>query len=107
ENLRREEKSWHRYALTCGFGLIHGFGFAGALRETGLAANGAELAVPLFAFNLGVEAGQLAVAAVLLPVLFGLQRSPAFERVGIRAISAAVMLVAAYWVWVRLTISGD
>lgn len=41
ENFRRAEKSWQRHALTCGFGLIHGFGFAGTWRATGLATRGA------------------------------------------------------------------
>lgn len=54
--------------------LIHGFGLAGALRETGLAQAGVSMAMPLFSFNLGVEAGQLIVAAVFLPALFLMRR---------------------------------
>jgi hypothetical protein len=107
ENFRREEKPWHRYALTCGFGLIHGFGFVGALRASGLGGNGAEIAMPLFAFNLGVEIGQLAVAAVVLPLLLVLRRWPWFERQGARVISALVILVAMFWLWQRITSSGD
>jgi hypothetical protein len=107
ENFRRTEKSWPRYALTCGFGLIHGFGFAGALRASGLGGTGAEIAMPLFAFNLGVEIGQLTVAAVLLPLLFGLHKWPWFERNGARIISALVILVAAFWLWQRIVSSGD
>jgi hypothetical protein len=107
ENFRREEKPWHRYAITCGFGLIHGFGFAGALRASGLAGRGAEIAMPLFAFNLGVEIGQLTVAAVVLPLLLGLGRWPWFARSGARLISALVMLVATFWLWQRVTSSGD
>jgi len=102
ENFRRTEKSWHRYALTCGFGLIHGFGFAGALRETGLATSGAELVKPLLAFNLGVETGQLCAAAVVLPLLFALLKWPWFVRRGPQLISALVMLVAAFWLWQRV-----
>ncbi len=94
ENFRRTEKSWHRYALTCGFGLIHGFGFAGALRTSGLAEK-------------GVEIGQLTVAAVLLPILFVLQKHPWFWRFGVRAVSAGVMLVAAWWLVARIASSGE
>ncbi len=54
------------------FGLLHGFGFAGALREIGLPPSQAPLA--LLAFNLGVEAGQLGVVAVLLLSFAGLRR---------------------------------
>ena len=102
ENFRRTEKSWHRYALACGFGLIHGFGFASALRESGLGGTGSEIALPLFAFNLGVEIGQLTVAAFVLPLLLALNRWPWFARYGARMISAVVMVVAACWLWQRL-----
>jgi len=102
ENFRRTEKAWTRYVLTCGFGLIHGFGFASALRDSGLGGTGAEIAMPLFAFNLGVEIGQLVVAAVLLPMLLLLNRWPWFARHGTRLISTLVILLAAYWVWQRL-----
>lgn len=103
ENFWRAEKAWHRYAATGGFGLIHGFGFAGALRETGLAMSGGELVKSLLAFNLGVEIGQLAVAALVLPLLFGLRKLPVFERRGTALISALVILVAAFWLWQRVT----
>jgi len=102
ENFRRTEKPWHRYVLTCGFGLIHGFGFAGALRASGLGGQGAEIAMPLFAFNLGVEIGQLCVAAVVLPVLLGLGRWPWFARSGAQVVSALIILVAAFWLWQRV-----
>src|SRR5207302_809567 len=102
ENLRQAEKSWPRYALTCGFGLIHGFGFAGALRASGLGGTGSEIALPLVAFNCGVEIGQLVVAAVLLPLLLLLNKSPWFARNGTRLISGSVILIAAYWLWQRL-----
>jgi hydrogenase/urease accessory protein HupE len=97
ENFRRGEVRWERYALTCGFGLIHGFGFASALRETGLAHGGAELARDLFAFNLGVETGQLAVAAVVVPILFLLRQWGWFARSGAKWLSTAVIFLACYW----------
>ena len=46
------------------FGLLHGFGFAGALTEIGLPSS--NLAVALLLFNLGIELGQLAVIAIIL-----------------------------------------
>ena len=58
-----------RWLLTFAFGLIHGFGFATALRELGLGAPGTGAAVPLLSFNLGVECGQLSVVAVVLPLV--------------------------------------
>ena len=44
-----------------------GFGFASVLRELGVGTNGTRIAIPLVSFNLGVELGQVAIAAVLLP----------------------------------------
>ena len=102
ENIvRRGEPGW-RWALTFALGLIHGFGFAGALKEAGLGAGGASLLVPLFSFNLGVELGQVGVAALLLPLLWKLRDVPAFERHGRIVLSAAVALAGAYWFVTRL-----
>jgi len=62
----------HRWWLTFFFGLVHGFGFAGVLRELGLPSTG--LVRCLLMFNLGVEVGQLAIALALLPLAMALQR---------------------------------
>jgi hydrogenase/urease accessory protein HupE len=99
--LRRDEPRW-RWALTLAFGLIHGFGFAGVLREAGLGSSGAGLLAPLFSFNLGVELGQVAVAAVVLPLLWRMRQWPAFERRGQFFISIFVLLAGAYWLIQRL-----
>jgi hydrogenase/urease accessory protein HupE len=102
ENIvRRDEPGW-RWALTFVLGLIHGFGFAGALKQAGLGAGGAALLVPLFSFNLGVELGQAAVAALLLPLLWKLRKTPVFEKHGRTALSAAVALAGFYWFVTRL-----
>src|SRR5260221_8258414 len=63
-----------RWMLTFPFGLIHGFGFAGALREIALPT--AQVPLALVSFNLGVEAGQLMVLALVLPILFWLRHLP-------------------------------
>ena len=102
ENFRGAVNTKTRCGLALGFGLIHGFGFATALRETGLGGTGLALVKPLFAFNLGVECGQLAVAAVFLPGLFALRKLPWFERHGAQVISAVVVLLGGYWLWQRL-----
>jgi hydrogenase/urease accessory protein HupE len=99
--LRRDEPRW-RWALTFALGLVHGFGFAGALKEAGLGSSGAALLVPLFSFNFGVEIGQAGVAVVLLPLLWKLRDLPAFERYGRNVISAAIALAGAWWFVTRL-----
>jgi hypothetical protein len=81
---------------------VHGLGFAGALKEIGLGAGGTSIAGPLVAFNLGVELGQLAVAAPLLFVIWKLRRLPWFSRHGARAVSLIVAAVGLVWLAQRL-----
>jgi len=84
-----------RWAVAFAFGLIHGFGFASVLADLGLPQNALLLA--LVGFNLGVEAGQLAIVCVFLPLAFALRRTR-FYRVGIfYGGSAAIAAVAAVW----------
>jgi hypothetical protein len=71
ENLWTSEAA-HRWMLTFGFGLVHGFGFASVLRELGLPSAG--LARSLLSFNLGVEAGQIVIVGLLWPALWWLSR---------------------------------
>src|SRR6185503_11254312 len=66
ENLIRSEGPKGRWLITFLFGLIHGFGFASILRDLGVASSTTGVTVPLVAFNLGVEAGQIVVAGILL-----------------------------------------
>lgn len=101
ENLWRHGEPEARWLLTAGFGLIHGFGFAGALIESGLGAHGTPRLVPLLSFNLGVETGQLAVAAVFVPALWQLRKWPACERRGVVVISALVALAGTSWLLQR------
>lgn len=77
------------------FGLIHGFGFASVLGELALPARGFALA--LLQFNLGVEAGQLLVVAVVLALLFSVRRLPAYGTRVMPAGSLAAILLAAVW----------
>jgi hydrogenase/urease accessory protein HupE len=84
-----------RWRLTLAFGLIHGFGFAGALGELEVPA--AQVPAALAAFNVGVEAGQLAVLALVLPALAWLRRRAWFERFGVRGASGAIALAGLTW----------
>ena len=85
-----------RWLIAFGFGLVHGFGFSFALRQS-LQFAGAHLATSLFSFNLGVELGQLAVLAVLLPALALLFRYVVAERMGTILLSALVAHTAWHW----------
>ena len=91
-----------RLLLVFGFGLVHGLGFASALREIGLPRRGLVLA--LVSFNLGVELGQLLVIGLALPIFVtAARRDPArFERWGLRAGSTAIALLGLGWLVARI-----
>ena len=97
ENLFSRGEPKGRWVLTFAFGLIHGFGFASVLRELGVGANGSSIAGPLISFNLGVEMGQLAVAAIALPLIWKLQARPVFVQRWVPASSVMVVLLGGYW----------
>ena len=78
------------------FGLVHGFGFSFALRET-LQFAGSHLVTSLLSFNVGVELGQLLVLAVLVPALQLLFRYVVAERIGTIILSALVAHTAWHW----------
>lgn len=84
-----------RWITVAAFGLVHGFGFAGPLQDLGL--RGRDLAAPLLGFNLGVEAGQLIVVALLLPLALRLRGATAYRRWIVRPGSAAIALLALGW----------
>lgn len=85
-----------RWIIAFAFGLVHGFGFSFALRET-LQFAGDHLLASLLAFNVGVEIGQLAVLVVLIPALGLLFRNLIPERLGIIILSALVAHTAWHW----------
>ncbi|WP_100259787.1 HupE/UreJ family protein [Qipengyuania seohaensis] len=84
------------WVVAFAFGLLHGFGFAGALREIGLPEG--EVPAALVSFNLGVEAGQLLVIALVLLVLAVIRRVRAgAEAPALRIASYAIGITGAYW----------
>jgi hydrogenase/urease accessory protein HupE len=92
------------WVVAFAFGLLHGFGFASALTDVGLPQGDIPLA--LFAFNVGVECGQLAFVAVVLGMLALLRRTRAGVRVGghaLRVAPYAIGTLAAFWLFERLT----
>jgi len=96
ENLFQTELRPWRIALVFAFGLLHGLGFAGALTEVGLPRG--EYLTALTAFNVGVEAGQLAVIAAAL-VLVGRHASDyaSYRRRVVVPVSMLIAGAAVYW----------
>jgi hydrogenase/urease accessory protein HupE len=96
-----------RWRVTFAFGLIHGFGFAGALREVGLPTNA--IAPALAAFNIGVEIGQVAIVSIVVPALIALDRLMAVDRTKpsraatlVYALSALIGVIGSYWFITRV-----
>ena len=99
ENLFVKDAS-RRWRITFPFGLIHGFGFAGALREIGLPAG--QVPVALVSFNLGVELGQLGVLALALPMVLAARRAPQFGDRGVKVVSSTIALAGVVLFVVRI-----
>ena len=97
ENLLRGDIRTARRMVPFGFGLIHGFGFASALREAGIGSGTGGILLPLFSFNLGVELGQIMVAALAVPIIWKLRENPMFIGRWAPACSAAVVLLGSFW----------
>jgi hypothetical protein len=102
ENIFFSDLKARRVALVFAFGLLHGLGFAGALKELGLPRS--EFVTALVSFNLGVEAGQLAVigAAVLLFGWYCSQRAW-YRRLIVVPASILIACTAIYWTIERLS----
>jgi hypothetical protein len=99
ENIATERPS-RRWLVTLGFGLVHGFGFSFALRES-LQFAGSHLLTSLLSFNVGVELGQLLVLALLVPALALLFRFVVAERMGTIILSALVAHTGWHWMTER------
>jgi len=84
-----------RWLAAFGFGLLHGFGFAGALQDLGLPSG--SLAISLAGFNLGVECGQLAIVAAFLPLAYCARATFAYRRIVLTGGSLAIATIASVW----------
>jgi hydrogenase/urease accessory protein HupE len=103
ENLFRRRLA-ARTLVTFGFGLVHGLGFASTLRELGIGGFGARAAIPLLSFNLGVEIAQIAIAALVLPVVWRLEQRPSFALKHVPALSLLITFAGVYWFLARTLI---
>jgi hypothetical protein len=85
-----------RWLVTFAFGLVHGFGFSFALRDS-LQFAGSHLLTALLAFNAGVELGQLLVLALAVPAITLLFRFGVAERMGTIMLSAFIAHTGWHW----------
>ena len=101
ENLWRGQRG-ARWLVVFGFGLVHGFGFAGALVELGLGSSPSEIALALLSFNAGVEVGQLAAAGAMLPFVRVMRSRPSWQARLVPVCSVMIVLAGGYWLIERL-----
>ncbi|PYU58211.1 MAG: hypothetical protein DMG55_17395 [Acidobacteria bacterium] len=106
ENIAGDSTLQRRWMMAFGFGLVHGFGFSFALRES-LQFAGAHLLTSLLSFNVGVELGQLVVLIVLIPVLQLFFRYAVAERMGTITLSALVAHTSWHWMLDRARVLGQ
>jgi hypothetical protein len=83
------------WVVVFGFGLFHGFGFAGALVQMGVTREFAGLS--LFGFNVGVEVGQVVVIALAFPLLFLIRNSTVYPRWVLQGGAVALSAIALLW----------
>jgi hypothetical protein len=103
ENIVGASTVHRRWMIAFGFGLVHGFGFSFALRQT-LQFAGSHMLMSLLSFNVGVELGQLLVLVMMIPVLEGLFRYVVAERMGTIILSALVAHTAWHWMMDRAAV---
>jgi HupE / UreJ protein len=90
----------HRWRITFAFGLVHGFGFASALKELNLPRSA--LVAGLVSFNLGVEIGQVTIVALAFPLLSWLRSLQGFQPRGPRLLSGAIAVFGLVLLVLRL-----
>ena len=100
ENVLTSRLTTSRAMLVFGFGLLHGLGFAGVLRELGLPDD--EWWLGLFTFNLGIELGQLVVIGLALSVAGWCRPRPWYRTRVVIPISCTIASIGLYWAFERL-----
>ncbi|MBB1247828.1 HupE/UreJ family protein [Rhizobium sp. G21] len=105
ENLAQPRATARRPLIVFAFGLLHGMGFAGALREA--APEPGDLAPALIGFNIGVEVGQMAVIGLYILLVGVWTRSRRWYRACVAIpLSLAIAVAGAAWTWERLQAAG-
>ena len=82
------------WIIAFGFGLFHGFGFASVLSDLGL--TGEFLSLSLLGFNVGVEIGQVAIIAMIFPVLYLIRKLKLYPKLLV-FVSVFLILISLYW----------
>lgn len=105
ENLFAERSTRWRCLMTLTFGLVHGLGFGSVLQELNLAPD--QMLLPLLGFNLGVEFGQIGLAAIALPLWLRWRRSSYYWPPAIPTVSVAIAALGLFWFFQRTLFSTN
>jgi HupE / UreJ protein len=89
-----------RWSLAFSLGLMHGFGFVSAIQDLG--ADGPSLWLSVLGFNLGVEAGQLGIVALFVPLAWSLRKQAFYARLLMPLGSALILGIALFWTSQRI-----
>ena len=100
ENLLAAETQG-RWVVSFLFGLVHGFGFAGVLKE--LALPSSALVASLVTFNVGVEIAQVAIVALVVPALYALTRTRLHAPLT-RMASVVILSLGLFWLYQRVLV---
>lgn len=93
ENIIKGDHKW-RWMVAFAFGLIHGLGFVGVLKEITISSD--ELLISLFSFNMGIEAGQVLIASIMAPLIFYIHKRPNSSAI-LKWSSACIALAGLFW----------
>jgi hypothetical protein len=85
---------WRKLGVVFFFGLFHGLGFAGLLRELGVGQS--KFVFSLLSFNVGIEAGQLVIIAIVLPFLLLLKKTD-YHELGIKILGTLIGAIGIFW----------
>jgi hydrogenase/urease accessory protein HupE len=105
ENLFTQRSIRWRYGITFVFGLVHGLGFASVLEELGTAKG--QVLGPLLGFNLGVECGQLGLAALAFPLWLRWRQSPRYSPRVVPVVSITIAAIGLFWLFQRTVFAAD
>ena len=94
-----ELTGWRKLGVVFFFGLFHGLGFAGLLRDLGVGQS--KFVFSLISFNIGIEAGQLVIIAIILPFLLLLRRTT-YNDIVIKILGTLIGIIGILWMIERI-----
>ena len=94
-----ELTGWRKLGIVFFFGLFHGLGFAGLLRDLGVGQS--KFVFSLLSFNVGIEVGQLIIIALVLPFILLLQKT-AYRDIGVKILGTVIGIIGIFWAIERI-----